>query len=579
MMLAKPDSRLARVGRESTVLIARGRLSTLLLVFVAAFAVIGSRLADIIFLGLEARTSSYSTTTVTPAKRADIVDRNGVILARSFHAYTAGVHSARLITPRRLLATQIAAILKRRSFAEIYAAVTSSQNFHYLQRQIDPVDAVRLNALGDPGIEIGREPKRIYPQGPLASSIIGYSSLDGIGLAGIERYYNLRLMRPSTLDHHLQLSLDVRVEEVLEHELQAAVDRHSAKGAAGVILDVRTGEIVAMSSLPQFNPNDPASVPEEARFNRATLGVYELGSTFKAFTIAMALESGTLQSMANRYDATAPLRIGHFAIHDDHPKNRWLTVPEIFAYSSNIGAARIAHDLGAARQQHFLSQLGFLTPVHIELPERGHPLFPGNWGEIATMTVGFGHGIAVTPLHLATGYATLVNGGVWHPATLLKVQPGADAPGFRIFSERTSHIIRELMRLVVTSGTGGNADTHGYLVGGKTGTAEKPEGGRYNHHALISTFAGAFPMNNPRYVIVVTLDEPKGTKATFGFATGGWVAAPVVRNVVRAIGPMLGVYPDVTRTMDMKDVLPLMTLPKLPAHQTPEQSSGLPATL
>jgi cell division protein FtsI (penicillin-binding protein 3) len=334
--------------------------------------------------------------------------------------------------------------------------------------------------------------------------------------------------------------------------------KFSAIGAAGIVMDINTGELMAMTSLPELNPNVPGRGPMDARFNRATLGVYELGSTFKPFTVAMAMDAGIIKSFGKIYDCPAGLRIAGFTISDTHPFGRACSVAEIMKESSNIGTAQIAAEVGPKLQQAFLRNMGFLEPVSIELKERGRTLSPGaNWGSVATMTVGYGHGIAVTPLHLASGYATLFNGGVWRPATLLKTGSTHPVPqGRRVFSEDTSYRMRSLLRLVVTDGTGKKADAPGYRVGGKTGTAEKIVGGRYSGRSVVTTFAGVFPMDEPRYVVVVMLDDPKATADTFGFHTAGWNVAPVVSKVVSRIGPMLGVMPDEHRDADLSEVLP-----------------------
>jgi cell division protein FtsI (penicillin-binding protein 3) len=307
-------------------------------------------------------------------------------------------------------------------------------------------------------------------------------------------------------------------------------------------MDARTGEVLAMVSLPDFDPNQPDSIDGEPRFNRATLGVYEMGSTFKIFTTAMALDSGKV-TLQGGYDASEPIRIARYVIRDFHAKKRWLSVPEIFMYSSNIGSVKMALDVGPSAQRAFLRNLGMLTPSPVEITEVGAPLAPGQWRDINAMTIAFGHGIAVSPMQLVSGVAAMVNGGVLYPPTLIRRPPGELLVGKRVISARTSEKIRRLLRLVVEHGTGGKAEATGFLVGGKTGTAEKVVGRRYKAKALMSSFVGAFPMNDPRYVVFAMLDEPTGTKETFGYATGGWVAAPVVGNVISRIGPMLGVRP------------------------------------
>ncbi|WP_380880082.1 peptidoglycan D,D-transpeptidase FtsI family protein [Sphingomonas sp. DBB INV C78] len=489
--------------------------------------------------------------------RADIVDRNGMPLARTFDAWSIAVHPEKILGDRKALAIQLAELMPERSAAQYLAILNSGKRFIYLRRRALPELVRAVNAIGEPGIALGREPERLYPQGPLAAHVIGFTDLDGAGAAGLEREYDKQLIDPTMRSRPLQLSIDARVQQALESQLGEAMAHFSAIGAAGIIMDVHTSEVLALTSLPEMNPNAPGKSSPEAGFNRATLGVYELGSTFKPFTVAMAMDAGIITSFGKMYDCPKGLKAGRFTITDTHPFGRRCSVAEIMKESSNIGTAQIAAEVGAERQRAFLKRMGFLEPVSIELGERGRTLSPGaNWGEIATMTVGYGHGIAVTPLHLATGYATLFNGGVWRPATLMKTGPRHPVPaGRRVFTEQTSDQMRALLRLVVTNGTGKNANAIGYRVGGKTGTAEKIVSGRYTGGAVVTTFAGVFPMDAPRYVVVVMLDEPKATKETYGFHTAGWNVAPVVKQVVGRIGPLLGVAPDEGRDVDLTNVL------------------------
>ena len=530
--------------RQASLTLARRRLMVGLLLFLGALAVLGLRLFDLAVLQDSADRRPRDPFAALVPPRADIVDRNGVPLARTFEAYAVTVRPNQLVGNPRDVAHKLALALPDLSEVQIYKTLASGRSFAFLKRRVLPETADRINAIGEPAVTLEREAERLYPQLNLASHVLGFTDIDGHGRAGMERAEDERLIRPDMRDKPLALSIDSRVQQAMEGELGAAVEKFQAIGAAGIVMDVRTSEIVAMVSLPSFNPNNPADATPEQMFNRATLGVYELGSAFKTITLAMGMNSGVIKSMGQRYDATAPLQIGRFRIHDDHPLNRWLSIPEIFIHSSNIGTARIADEIGMETQRAYLDRLGFLAPVDVELKERGRTLTPNPWGRSAVMTVGFGHGIAVTPLHLATAYATLVNGGIWRPATLRKVEPGRVAQGRRVFTEETSRKMRSLMRLVVLDGTGRKADAPGYRVGGKTGTAEKARGGGYAHHALVTTFAGAFPMDDPRYVVIAMLDEPKGIKETYGFATAGWNAAPVVSRVISRIGPMLGVIPD-----------------------------------
>jgi cell division protein FtsI (penicillin-binding protein 3) len=492
--------------------------------------------------------------------RADIVDRNGVRLASTIDAWSIAVHPNRLLSDPKELAAKLAELMPERSQAEYLRILKSGKTFVYLNRRAVPELVAAVNALGEPGIEFSREPERLYPNVGLAAHVLGFTNLDGHGDAGMERALDDRLLRPEMRGTPVQLSIDARVQHALEAELGGAMTHFSAIGAAGVVMDIKTGEVLAMTSLPELNPNVPAHGSIDARFNRATLGVYELGSTFKPFTVAMAMDAGIVKSLGQIYPCPGGLRVGNHTITDTHPFNRPCSVAEIMKESSNIGTAQIAHQLGGARQKEFLRRMGFLEKVSIELLERGRTLTPGaNWGDAATMTVGFGHGIAVTPLHLASGYATLFNGGVWRPATLLKTGKGHPVPkGRRVFSEDTSYKMRSLLRLVVTHGTGKKADAPGYRIGGKTGTAEKIVGGRYTGSAVVTTFAGVFPMDEPRYVIIAMLDDPKATKETYGFHTAGWNVAPVISKVVSRIGPVLGIRPDERRDANLSEVLPFV---------------------
>jgi cell division protein FtsI (penicillin-binding protein 3) len=544
-------------NRESLALTYH-RMMLVMLVFAGITFVIVARL--VLLQVFADRTDGQTIGNPLIPARADIVDRNGTALARTIDAWAIGVHPSKLLGNPAELAVKLAELMPQRSAADYLRMLRSQKNFVYLSRRAMPEVVSAVNALGEPGIVFEREPDRVYPNLDLAAHVIGYTNLDGRGEAGIERALDERLSRADLRGSPLQLSIDARVQQALEAELGSAMATFSAIGAAGIVMDIHTGEVLAMSSLPELNPNVPGQGSMEARFNRATLGVYELGSTFKPFTVAMAMDAGLIQSFGKQYDCNRGLRVGRFTITDTHPFGRSCSVAEIMKESSNIGTAQIAAQLGGEKQQAFLRQMGFLEPISIELKERGRTLTPGaNWGHISTMTVGFGHGIAVTPLHLANGYATLLNGGIWRPATLLKTGRGNPVPrGRRVFSEETSYKMRALLRLVVTHGTGKKADAPGYRVGGKTGSAEKIGGGRYLRNAVVTSFAGVFPMDEPRYVVVAMLDEPKPTKETYGFRTAGWNVAPVISRVVSRIGPMLGVMPDANRDAKLSEVLPFV---------------------
>ena len=553
-----PPDRRVRVGRPEGPRSGRAALDTAhrrLLLLAAAFAlgfsIIGVRLIDLAALRPEAepRFAERDWPAVVRA-RADITDRNGVVLATDL-AVASLFAEPRLVINAAEASAAIVAVVPGLNQAELQAKLESGRTFVWIKRHLTPKEQADVNRLGIPGVGFQQEQRRMYPLGNLTAHAVGFSDVDNRGIAGIEQYFDpaLRAFPQSGLSAPLKLSLDVRVQFVVREELLRAVKEFKALGASGIVLDAQTGEIVAMVSVPDFDPNRAADAPADHRFNRATLGVFEPGSTMKVITVAMALDLGTA-TLDERFDASKPLKISRFTIHDDHAKNRWLSVPEIFVYSSNIGAARMAMEVGGERQRQFLGRLGLLERPAVELPEAGAPLFPDPWREINTATIGFGHGIAMSPLQYAAGFAAVVNGGFRVSPTLLA--GGRHGPALRVVSSKTSDTMRRLLRLNVERGTGKQADSAGYLVGGKTGTAEKVVAGGYKHNALVSSFAAAFPMNDPKYVVLVMLDEPTGTQNTQGFATGGWTAAPVVSSIIGRAGPLLGVPPVDTKSEDVQ---------------------------
>jgi cell division protein FtsI (penicillin-binding protein 3) len=557
-LVARPE-RLRLVGQRRQILaLMHQRLMFGMLLFAGIIAIIALRLIWLAAFGDHAGRKGGAID-LTP-ERGDIVDRDGHALARTIDAWIVGLQPAKVIGNKLDLARKLAQLMPEKDEAAYLQMLRSGRSFYYLRRRASPSLVAAINSLGEPGLALQREPDRLYPQLSLAAHVVGYTDIDGKGNAGIERAFDDQLRDPARRGQPIVASVSSRVQQALEHELDAAKTHFSAIGAAGVVMNIHTGEILAMTSLPQLNPNAAGQGSPEARFNRATLGVYELGSTFKPFTVAMAMDSGVIKSMGQMYNCPKQLHVAGRTINDTHPFGRACSVAEIMKESSNIGTAQIADQLGSARQKEFLRKMGFLDKVQIELKERGRTLTPGaQWNQIERMTVGYGHGIAVTPLHLATGYATLFNGGIYRPATLLKVDKNhAPGKGHRVFSEETSYKMRALLRLVVTEGTGKKADAPGYRVGGKTGTAQKIIGGRYSNSVNVTSFAGVFPMDEPRYVIVVMLDEPKATPETFGFTTAGWNVAPVVSKTVSRIAPMLGVRPDKNREPNLAEVLPFV---------------------
>ncbi|MBV9527124.1 penicillin-binding protein 2 [Sphingomonas sp.] len=558
LVAARPE-RLRLVGQRRQILaVMHQRLMFGLLVYAGIIAIIALRILYLAAFGDHAGRKSELTELIPD--RGDIVDRDGQPLARTIDAWTIAVHPTKVIGDRLALARSLAKLMPEHSEEQYFALLRSNKPFFYLRRRASPALVEAVNALGEPGLAIEREADRLYPQTSLAAHVLGFTDIDGHGAAGVERAFDKYLSDPATRGTPLTLSISSPIQQALEHELGDAYTHFSAIGAAGVVMDVHTGEVLAMTSLPSMNPNVPGQGTPDQMFNRATLGVFELGSTFKPFTLAMAMDSGVVTGPGQMLNCAKVLPAYGHLIHDTHPFGRPCSVAEAMMESSNIGMGQIADHLGKARQQAWLKKMGFLDKPAIELREKGRPLTPGSrWGPFETMTIGFGQGIAVAPLQLAMGYATLFDGGVYHPPTILKIGPGHPLPpGRRVFTADTSYRMRSLLRLVVIKGTGKKADAPGYRVGGKTGTAQKLINGHYSQTINLTSFAGVFPMDDPRYVVVVMLDEPKATKETFGFTTAGWNSAPVFGRVVSRIAPMLGVAPDMNREPNMSEVLPFV---------------------
>jgi cell division protein FtsI (penicillin-binding protein 3) len=548
--------------RQRTLLQAKWRMLWVLSLFgVIAFSALGR----IAYLGTfePSRAIATMADALLPS-RGEIVDRNGVPLARAFNAYALwynpkalGEGGAPLVKTPGEVAAALVRVFPDMDLAKLTARLASGEP-GYLRRRILPEDANKIHAIGEPAMEFPRENQRFYPQGSMAAHILGFVGADGKGRVGMEQVFNDRLTDPATRGTPAVLAIDLRVQGALEDELGRGMHESNAKGAAGIVLDVDTGEVVALASLPSFNPNliDAEATPNI--FNRVTNQVYELGSTFKPITVAAAIDAGTVTDMSRRYPA-APLHIGGFQIRDSHAMGASLNVPEALIHSSNVVTALVADELGPKRLNATMRALGMNERPYIELPARGFPLWPrGDWARITNMTVSYGHGIAVTPLHLAAAYAALVNGGIWRPTTLQKLKPGEVPQGRRVFKASTSARMRQLLRMIVEDGTGRKADAPGFRVGGKTGSAEKPGVGGYRRTSLVATFAAAFPMDRPRYVVIAMLDEPQGTQATSFQRTAAWNSAPVVGRVVPRIGPLLGVMPDNTRDIDITELSPLI---------------------
>jgi cell division protein FtsI (penicillin-binding protein 3) len=517
----------------------RTRLLVASVVFLAAFGGIGIRMVDVSVLGhIQPPPKSSAGIAASEMERADIVDRNGVILATSLPTMSLYAKTSELLDTEDA-AEKLATVFPDIDVEETQARLSSSKSFVYLMRNLTPRQQYDVNALGIPGLYFEKGERRAYPHGNLTSHVIGMTDIDNKGVSGIERRFDSQLLS----DHQpLRLSLDIRMQTIVHNELARAISEFNAVGGVGLVMDVKTAEVLAMVSAPDFDPADPPPATDTRMFNRATKGVYEMGSTFKLFNTAAAIDYGTA-NVNSSYDATAPLHAYGAVIHDSHPESRWLSVAEILIHSSNIGAGRMAMDLGTSNQRAFLSKVGMLSPLSIELPEVGSPQVPNPWREINTITIAFGHGLSVTPLHLVTGVSALVNGGLYHQPTLLARSETEAIPAEQIEKSKTSADLRQLMRAVVESGTGKLADVPGYDVGGKTGTAEKAGIGGYHKKSVLSSFIAVFPIDKPRYCVLVMVDEPQGNLQSHGFITGGWTAAPAVQRIIAAIAPLTGIEP------------------------------------
>ncbi|CEG07251.1 Peptidoglycan synthase FtsI [Afipia felis] len=529
---------------------ARARVGLAMLAFSAVFAVIALRLVMYGVMGDTHNGRRGGAQDAVATARPDILDRNGEILATDIKAASLYAEPRKLIDKDEAIEL-LTATLPDLDPGEVRDRLSSRKGFVWLKRELTPKQQRDVFKLGLPGVGFLRENKRVYPTGRDVSHLIGLVNIDNQGIAGMEKWLDgnglADLHRAGFATDRqqepIELAVDLRVEHALRDELVKAKEKFHAKAASGIVSNVRTGEIVAMVSLPDFDPNNPKEANDPDRINRLTTGVYEMGSTFKAFMLAMALDSGktTLNSM---WDVRTPLQYGRFRIHDDHPLGRAINTKEVFTYSSNIGAARIALSQGIEAHKAFLAKMGQLTRLRTELPESASPILPRHWGELNTVTIAFGHGIAVVPLQAVMGIDALVNGGYLIPPTFLK-RSEADAMKLakRVIKPETSDKMRFLMRLNAEVGTARKADVPGYYIGGKTGTAEKVINGRYAKKKVLNAFTAIMPADNPQYQLLVMLDEPQALPETHGFITSGWNAVPTGGKVIARIAPLLGIKP------------------------------------
>ncbi len=532
--------------RQSAFIMARGRLSILSVSFIAAYLLVLIRLADLSIVQgtipqMQANhdvQQEQQVAAIAP-RRGDIYDRNGFLIATTLKTPSVFVDPA-LVKDQGQLLFSLSSVLPDLDKEKTARILGADNRFGWIARQITPAQQRQILEIGDPALGFQYEYTRIYPQGALFAHMVGYMQRDGLGLAGMERGFDDIL----SAGKDINVTLDLRLQHVVKREVSKAMADFNAIGGAGIILDAKSGEVIAAVSLPDFDLNDTSKAKENQKFNRLTLGVYELGSMFKIFSTAGLLELENAK-MQDEFDARNPLKIGWHTINDYHAQKRILNIPEVFVHSSNIGSALMGQKIGGKALHAFYDDLGLLNEMKIDIKEVGRPIVPPpNWSESTTMTVSYGHGLATTPLQMSAAVGTIVNGGIGITPYFLMKDQGAIQSQIQVISEKTSADMRKLMRLAVTKGTGKNADVSGLEVGGKTGTAEKSVNGRYDRKKLISSFVGAFPMSDPRYVVMVMVDEPKGNAKSFGYATAGWVAAPAAKRIVTSMASILGMATD-----------------------------------
>lgn len=537
------------MDRKDAETVTRARLKLIILVFCLVFTAVAGRLTVLAILADPNGGRGGGSDAVASA-RPDIVDRNGDTLAIDVKSPSLFAEPRRLIDPDEAL-EGLLKVLPDLDVAEARARLNSGKGFAWLKREITPAQQRAIYRLGLPGIGFVRENRRVYPDGPTISHVLGGVNVDNQGIAGIEKFIDgnglaelhLAGLATDRQQEPVQLSMDVRVQNAVRDELLRAKEKFKAKAAMGVVTDVRTGEIISLVSLPDFDPNVGGNPKDDAYLNRLTTGVFEMGSTFKALSFAMALDSGKI-GLNSSFDARGALSFGRFSIHDYHAENRVLSVPEIFLVSSNIGTAKMVLALGVEAHKAFLKKMGQLDRMRTELPESAEPIVPKRWGELNSATIAFGHGLSVAPLQAVMAVNALMNGGRLIPPTFLKRTPAeAEALAKQVLKPETSDKMRYLFRLNAEAGSARKAEVPGYLVGGKTGTAEKVVNGRYAKNKLLTSFTAVFPMDKPRYLVLVMLDEPQPLPETHGYATSGWNAAPTAAKIVERVAPMLGVMP------------------------------------
>ncbi len=544
-------------GRKSRSNLTQSRIKFAIIVLFVIFGVIGAKILQLGALDVQNRVSGQARDAIT-ASRPAILDRNGMELAMDI------LVPSMFAAPRHIIdvdeaVEKLLAEIPERNESWLRTKLDGNEGFVWLKREMSPAAQDRVFDLGIPGIDFRTESKRYYPGGEVAAHILGSVNIDNQGIAGMERFLDREevevlqatgLARGRDLEP-VTLAVDLRVQNAMHAELVDAMARYQAIAAAGVLLDVTTGEILALVSLPDFDPNVPASALEEGRLNRITAGTFELGSTFKTVTIAAAIDAGAV-SITDEFDATQPIRFGRFSIDDFHGKERVLSLPEVYKYSSNIGTIRIMQALGKENYRAFLTRVGFDAPLGVELPETKRSNIPEEFSDIVAATASFGHGLTITPLHMASAMGAFANDGILVPPTLFRRSPEqARMLARSVISPRTSAYMRYLMRLNALEGSGKITDeiAAGYLVGGKTGTADKVVDGRYDSTKNLNVFASVFPMDNPRYSMLILVDEAKRENPQSG-RTAAWNAGAVSGRIIQKVAPMLGILPNFSETVD-----------------------------
>ena len=543
----------------------QARIRWMVVALVLGFAVVGGRLIQLGLVESDQTIEGQARDVIT-ATRPPIMDRNGLEMAVDIRVPSLFAEPRRIIDVDEAV-RELRTVLPNLKEDWLRNRLTGDKGFVWLQRELSPAIQDKVMRLGIPGIDFITESKRFYPGMAEASHILGSTNIDNQGISGIEKHMDgenvallqeLGLARGNALTP-VELSVDMRVQHVLHEQLTDAMTRYQAIAAAGVMMDIHTGEVVALASVPDFDPNDPASALVKDSFNRVTSGIFEPGSIFKTITLAGALDAGAVR-ITDQFDARFGIRFGRFTIDDFHGKHRILQLPEVFKYSSNIGTIRVMQALGKDNYRAFLTRMGFDQRVPFELPEMRLPTVPKEFSEVGAATASFGHGLSVSPLHMVAAYTALVNGGNYIAPTLYKRSVEEAQPLYRqVVQPQTSAYIRYLLRLNAIdsggSGTRMNKLAQGFRAGGKTGTAEKVVDGRYSSSKVTNFFGSAFPLEEPRYAMVIMVDEPKRENPQSG-TTAGFNAGEVTGRIIQRVAPMLGIAPDFTEIADQALVPP-----------------------